>query len=458
MSKQDLTELDSQSETPEVSAAPVQLDVHSWRTELYEELHNRPSPVVDTPCYVSHIAVHTGEEGRQEQYEHLVALCQRFSINPPVESSSCFYQNFGGFEVRWERHLEFCTYTFIRSGRDDEPFQETALKYIPKDWLAKMPGEMVSAAHLVVDHGSYAVEPEILQGYFEGQRVVGSQLAEKRASVWSSLRLHSDGFGRYIIYDQGMSAVQCGRLVQRVLELETYRLMALMGLPIARRISPEITLMDKELCRLNQCITDIDGENDDRQLLQELSHLAARTEQYRAESNFRFSATTAYSALVVKRLEQLREAEVQGYQTLREFLDRRLIPALKTCDAVKDRLEDLSRRIHRTSSLLRTRVEVSIEAQNQSLLQSMNKRGRIQLRMQTAVEGLSVVAIGYYMLGLLGYFFEGIEALGLNFNKDVATGVAVPVVLIVVWLVVHKVKGQINQLENSRSGGKDLPS
>jgi uncharacterized membrane-anchored protein len=448
MVEQVVAEQEVQLESSDAGLSTVLISVPEWRTELYDELHNRPSPVVDGPCYVSHMAIHTGEEGRVEQYAHLVALCQRFSINPPVESSSCFYQDFGGFEVRWERHLEFCTYTFIRSGRDIEPFTETALKFIPKDWLAKTPGKIVSAAHLIVDQGFDALEPDILQGHFEEQRVVGSQLAGKRASVWSSLRLHSDGFGRYIIYDQGMSSVQCGRLVQRVLELETYRLMALMGLPIARRLSPEINRMDKELCRLNQCITDISVDNsevDDRILLQELSHLAALTEKSRAESIFRFSATTAYSALVVKRLAELREEEVSGYQTLTEFLEKRLIPALKTCDAVKERLEDLSRRIHRTSSMLRTRVEVSIEAQNQKLLQSMDKRGRIQLRMQTAVEGLSVVAIGYYILGLLGYFFKGLSSFDIGFNKDLATGIAVPVVLICVWYVVRKVRHQINK-------------
>jgi uncharacterized membrane-anchored protein len=149
--------------------------------------------------------------------------------------------------------------------------------------------------------------------------------------------------------------------------------------------------------------------------------------------------------LVGKRLEQVFEQRVSGMQTMRQFLERRLTPGIRTCESVRDRLEDLSRRIHRTTSLLRTRVEVSIESQNQKLLESMDKRSSLQLRLQQTVEGLSVVAIGYYLLSLLGYGFAGLQEWGYPVNKVIASGIAMPIVLLLVYLAVRRHIKKINK-------------
>ncbi len=274
----------------------------------------------------------------------------------------------------------------------------------------------------------------ILITFFEGQRPVGSEVANGKAQVQTSFRLHSDGFGRFYVLNNGLNASQSGRLVQRLLELETYRLMALMGLPVARSLVSEVSSMESQLAVLNQRIAEIQGDEDERNLLRQLSLIAAKIEQYRSDTNYRFSATNAYHELVGKRLEQVFEQRMSGMQTMRQFLERRLTPGIRTCDSVRDRLEDLSRRIHRTTSLLRTRVEVSIESQNQKLLASMDKRSKMQLRLQQTVEGFSVVAIGYYLLSLLGYGFAGMEEWGYPINKVIASGIAMPFVLILVLL------------------------
>jgi uncharacterized membrane-anchored protein len=162
----------------------------------------------------------------------------------------------------------------------------------------------------------------------------------------------------------------------------------------------------------------------------------------RSDTNYRFSASNAYHALVGKRLDQVYEQRISGMQTMREFLERRLTPGIRTCNSIRDRLEDMSRRIHRTTSLLRTRVEVSIESQNHRLLASMNRRSSLQLRLQQTVEGFSVVAISYYLLSLLGYVFDGLHAWGYPINKAIASGVAMPAVMLLVYLAVqHHMKG-----------------
>lgn len=414
------------------------LPVYAHRNSLYEELHTRPSPKVQSPCYVSHLALLRGQHDVSSEYQLLIALCQRFSVNPPGPDASCFYQSFGGFEFRWERHTEFSTYTFIRPA-DDQNAQDFGLAFIPKDWLNQLPGELVVAINMLV--GGQEKDEVELAHFFEGQKPVGSHVANGKAKVLTSFRLHSDAFGRFFVQNKGLNPSQTGRLIQRLLELETYRLMALMGLPVARSLSSEVSQIESHLAELNQKIASAGQNGEDQNLLSQLSQIAAKIEQYRSDTNYRFSATNAYHALVGKRLDQVYEQKLSGYQTMREFLERRLTPGIRTCNSLRDRLEDLSRRIHRTTSLLRTRVEVTIESQNQKLLASMDRRSSLQLRLQQTVEGLSVVAIGYYLLSLLGYGFAGMEEWGYPINKTIASGLAMPVVLgLVYWSVRRHIK------------------
>lgn len=416
----------------------LSLPIYQHRNSLYEELHTRPSPKINTPCYVTHLALIRGEGDIQQEYELVVSLCQRFSVNPPAAGASCFYQRFGGFEFRWERHTEFSTYTFIRA-IDEQKEQEFGLAFIPKDWLNRLPGEIVVALNIRVQNKDMNEAQQ--SHFFEGLRPVGSYVANGKAKVLNSFRLHSDGLGRCLVINKGLTEYQAGRLIQRLLELDTYRLMALMGLPVARELGSEVSEMESQLAEINQKIAEIQNEEDERALLKRLSIIAAKVEQHRSDTNYRFSATNAYHALVGKRLDQVFEQHISGLQTMREFLTRRLTPGIRTCNSVRDRLEDLSRRIHRTTSLLRTRVEVSIESQNQRLLASMDRRSSLQLRLQQTVEGLSVVAISYYLLSLLGYGFEGMAQWGWPIDPKVAAGIAMPVVLGAVYLSVrHHIK------------------
>jgi uncharacterized membrane-anchored protein len=233
--------------------------------------------------------------------------------------------------------------------------------------------------------------------------------------------------------------------VQRVLEIETYRVMALLALPVARAITPEVSAMEGELARVNEALTRADRETDQHALLDELSNLAARVERMRSDTTYRFAATNAYFDLVRERNRELTEEKIPGLQPIHVFIKRRLSPGIRTCNAVRDRLEGLSRRISQTSSLLRARVELAIQGQNRELLASMNRRSEMQLRLQQAVEGLSVVAITYYVMGLLGYLFEAFAWVGWPWSKKATFVFAVPVIMFLAWRVIHRVKRRVRR-------------
>ena len=442
-----------------LNMALSELSVHPRREELYNELHSRPYQMLQSPSQLSYIAIQHGNTTKQQEIELLTALCDRYQITAPTSNMTCFQQDFGLFELRWERHTEFSGYAFIRSGqREGAPFSENAIDLLPQNWINQLPGQVVAAFHLLIDDASEVDEPpveEVAKG-FDGLRLVGSQPANGKASVWTSFRLHGDGFGRFMVYNHGLNPSQLGRMVQRFVELETYRLMATLGLPLAREISPQLHQLDLELEQVTQQIAQIGSVEQERELLDRLSAMAAKVEASRARSNYRFSATQAYYQLVLQRLDVIREREreVAGHLTLNEFLVRRLTPAVRTCESTSNMLEDLSKRIDRASRLLRTRVQLTLEEQNQELMASLDRRGKISLLMQQTVEGLSVVAISYYLISIFQLGFDTLSELGVPINKELATLLSIPVVMLVIWMLTRKIHRHFNRLQKQSGDSK----
>ncbi len=425
------------------------MNIHPLRSHLYDELHSRPFQVIPSPARVTHIAVLCSEAEKQAQHDHLHELHAIFGCPINHQDQNCYEYDCGNFRLRREKHTEFTAYTFINLDipEGSDPFEVTGLTPLPEGWIEALPGEVVAAFHVSIKDARQSPEPDLpdVKQAFEEMRLVGSNPQNGDARVWASFQLHSDGFGRVMVVNKQMSDSQLGRLTQRLMEIETYRLMALLALPLARSVSPELVRMDDRLAQLTQQLAG-DGEVDEPALLADLIDMAANIESWRARLTFRFGATKAYHALVLTRLDELREDEVSGHLTITEFMTRRLTPAVRTCQASGERLEDLSRRVDRVSDMMRTRVELSIHQQNQQLLSSMDRRSRIQLMMQHTVEGLSVVAISYYLIGLLKYVFEAVYDAGIPIDKSLATGISVPVVALGVWLATRRIHHHFIQM------------
>jgi uncharacterized membrane-anchored protein len=281
--------------------------------------------------------------------------------------------------------------------------------------------------------------------WFGNGAVVASMMGA-RVHSWavSDFQLGEDGFERMLVVaPSSISPERAGRISQRLLEVETYRLMALRGLPVAKKLGPELGRSENQLlditCRLeNKSATD-------RELLEQLASLAAGVERATAEHNYRFSATQAYAALVEQRLAELRESPVHGTQTLGEFMRKRLSPAMATVAATAQRLESLAERISRASGLLRTRVDIATEEQNRQLLEKLTRGQELQLRLQTTVEGLSIAAITYYVISLLLYATKAAQEAGLPINPNIAVGAAVPVVLWGVWRMTQRIRRALHK-------------
>jgi uncharacterized membrane-anchored protein len=409
---------------------------HPQRFLLSNEVHARPNEALSAPERLSYLAVLVGPEDKAQEHAHVAALCARYGAHPPPADAIHFSIDLAVFRLRWERHTEFSSYTFIKHGVEARPFAAPAAQLVPPEWLAAIPGRTIVAAHadLVARVEALPAATEI-GAAFEGNYVVGADIGDGAAAAFTDFRVHSDGFGRFLVYDRSMSRFQAGRMLQRLFELETYRMMALLALPVARELSPRLSRMERELAEVTATIAREDA--DEPTLLGRVTQLAAEAESAVASSQYRFGAARAYYALVKSRLAELRERRLPGTQMMDEFMARRLAPAMATCESVAARQVDLSERVGRASRLLSTRVDIVRERQNQDLLASMNRRARLQLRLQQTVEGLSIAAITYYVVGLVGYMLKGARAGGTAVDADLYTGISVPLVALLAALGVR---------------------
>ena len=416
---------------------------HPQRFALHNEVHARPHEALQAPTRLSMLALLVDADQRGREHAHVAELCRRCGVHPPAEDAIHFSSDMGVFRLRWERHSEFTTYAFLRAGASAQPFAEPAILSVPQDWLGATPGQTVFAAHaeLLAD-AEHGASPEKAAAHFGGNALIGAEIAGDAALALTDFRVHADGFGRILVYGRQLTPALAGRLMQRLLEIETYRMMALLALPLARAAAPRVASMERELAQISATIA---GERsaDEPTLLDQLTRLAVAVENAVAEGRFRFAAARAYHDLVLSRIAELREQRVSGMQTIGEFMARRLAPAMATCESVARRQLELSGRVERASSLLRTRVDIVREKQNQQLLASMDRRARLQLRLQETVEGLSVAAITYYVVGLVGYAARGIAALGADVPIDIVTAASIPLVAVLVALGVRQIRRSV---------------
>ena len=420
---------------------------HPDRLRLADEVHARPPEPLEAPSRASYVAVLVDPADRTREFEHLVALFRGAGAEPPPDGITQYAAWLGPVRVKWERHGEFSSYTFIARGLSPQPFSEPPSSLLPEGWLQAIPGQTIVAAHAkLVTLETEAPDLAAIGELFEGQIVVGAGVGEGAGCAFTDFRLHEDGCTRFVLMDRSFTPRQAGRMLQRLFEIEAYRMLALLALPIARRQSPRIVAIESELSALTQGIAREDGREEE--LLQRLTALAAEVEREIAASQFRFGATRAYADLVRTRISELREVRIAGIQPIDEFMARRFMPAVATCQTVSQRLHDLSERVSQASSLLATRVGIARERQNQALLASMDRRAKLQLRLQQTVEGLSVAAIVYYMAGLIGYLAKGAKAAGAKLDPEITVGVAIPLIAGAFYLLIRRAKRRISASEH----------
>ncbi|MBN8845847.1 MAG: DUF3422 domain-containing protein [Sphingomonadales bacterium] len=406
---------------------------HPQRMMLTAEMHLRKPLRLEAPCQMIQFVM------LADDHEVDAAECfLRQHISATARPRRFWTGEVDGFAFAFERHSEFITYSFIAPGRRSMLFDVAQFAPI-KSHVDAIPGKLIRANHVqLLDTGSGLPAAEQLARHFSRDDLISSTASDGKALIWTDFRIHEDGFGRLLIADRGLAGSDASLLTQRLQELGNYRKMALLGLPIAQDIMPRIDLLEQQLADVAQRIAD--ERSDDEAMMADISRLTAEVARIGAQTRYRMSATQAYAEICLDRLDSLDVRPVAGFPSLGDFTERRLLPAMRTCAAFTRRLDDLAERAAWTDALLRTRIDTQLARQNRNLLASMNRRTKMQLRLQQTVEGLSAVAISYYAIGLLGYLVKGTHLLHPALSVEVLLALLVPVVLIAVMLGLRRLR------------------
>jgi uncharacterized membrane-anchored protein len=406
------------------------------------EVHARPFTPIEPPHRLLHFAFDTAGESAQADrtaLNNFVSRCGLASLKPTDKQLRVVLDR---TVLRWEQHSEFTTYTWelpseVLTG-DALPFQPPASALAGPMAALPQPGPVLVALDL---HLLAAGDGRpLLERLFDRNSLAVAETSDGKAVFASDFHTDPAGFVRILVLDRGLGAEGTGALVQRLIELETYRTLALLGLPEAQRLSPAIGRIERRLSEVTEEMRRTADLVDNHRLLDDLTALAAELEAGAAASLFRFGASRAYSEIVQLRLQTIGERKVGDFPTWSSFLARRMAPAMRTCVTTAERQENLSRKLARAANLLRTRVDVEVEQQNRDLLKSMNERTRLQLRLQTTVEGLSVAAISYYVVALFGYLVKAAHDAGvLRIEPSYATATFVPLAMLGIWVVVRRI-------------------
>ncbi len=411
---------------------------HPERAAVLGEVHARPFHPVPTPARLLHFAFMTDAREAAAARAALGDFCREHGLHGPEAGAKHFRVTLGGQSLRFEQHSEFTTYTLEQGGEAQAPFTPAA-NGVPSVFARlPQPGHHLVSVdlHLMAPSGA----PEIDERLFDPASLAAASVIGGRAMVACDF-LPVNGFVRILVLDLGLDPASAGALAVRLLEIETYRVLALLGLPEAQRLAPAVGDAETALASISSAMAAGGGLDQDNALLERLTGLAAKAEAEATRAAFRFGASRAYDSIVTQRLAAIGEQPTGMRQTLSAFLSRRLQPAMRTCHMLQERQADLSVKLARAANLLRTRVDVEIEHQNRDLLRSMNDRTRMQLRLQQTVEGLSVAAISYYVVSLGSYVFKALHETGwMKMEAGTATALSVPVILIGIALIVRHIR------------------
>jgi uncharacterized membrane-anchored protein len=421
---------------------------HPLRYATVNELHARPFPSLTAPCTAVYVAikepVEAANRDRGLDRAHLLALLDRHGSGHPQPDATHYSGPIGRADLKWESHTEFVTYSAFTPGLSPRAFDPAEAEVFPAAWLATAPGKRLTSllvrVEVMPDNDDEVLAK--LEDWFVAESLAVSRVVDGAAIVAGDFHIDPAGHMRFAVFVRpGTGSRRVGRIVQRLCEIETYRAMSMLGLMRSRDLSSRLNALDPRLSRLVSGLDHVEATPE--VALHDLLTISAELEVLAVQFSFRFGATGAYEAIVTQRIEVLREERLQGRQTFGEFMMRRYDPAMRTVKSSEARLKALAERATRAAELLRTRVDVERSGQNQKLLESMDRRADLQLRLQRTVEGLSVVAISYYAVSLASYaLYPLTEHYGLS--KGMATAILTPLVIAGVWLMVRRIRNHLD--------------
>jgi uncharacterized membrane-anchored protein len=429
---------------PLPAADNVNRDLHSEdRGSVFGELQIQALGPIVGPRRLLHFAFATDADAARADRTRLEQLCRSLGQATPPTDLRHHRVDLGAARLYWEQQNEFTSYTWEVAGAGAPLSSRPGARNAAMQHI-EPPGPLLTATDLHIVPESAMVPVETI---FGASSVGMAKVEGGSATIASDLRPDEEGFTRIAVSHENLSPARAGGLVQRLLEIETCRALALVGLPEAQRISPILKRIETTLTGVTYSMTHVRGPNADRSLLDELTALAANLEAEASASRDRFRASRAYDTLVQQRVATLGEVALAGHASVGSMLTRRLRQSMLSVEITEEKMAALSTRLERAIDLLRTRADVTIEHQNRDILNAMSDRSKLQQRMFQVVELIALAVVSYYAVALGAYILKAVNFFTPVVESDLVLAGLVPVVFALVWFVLRRIRKRASDTE-----------
>ncbi len=407
---------------------------YPFRQQILEEVHARPVEMVPAELRVRRLVFVVGSEtgGVAATLADFCDWCERSGFARPSNRDVRQHSfTAGGRQVTWEFHTEFVTITWTAAPDDSDSSPEGI-------GLESIDGPQLLGA-MRIDLVADTRVPDALLPGFNPHSLCVIEVEGGAGQLATDFVPDAERFTRFEFAAGGLPPLRRAILVRRILEIETYRTMALIGLPLARQHASELGSIEAELTDRVNSLAEATETTRAQTALEALHGLMVRAGRLSERLTYRFAACQAYGDILQARLGAIHERPTPLGSSLSRYILNRVEPALRTYAAMEKRLDVLFAKIERAIELLNVRIGLDVQIQNKEVLQTIAKTGRSQFLLQRTVEGLSTIAISYYTIGMLGYVLATpLEMFGIE--KTLVLSILAPFVLLGVWLMVRAVR------------------
>lgn len=421
--------------------------------ELIRKLHERPQmPLAEwlqAPAHVHYKAFRMTDPPvqRPASRNEFLALLEAFKVSA---DAMVVHDTFGyGVKtavtgdrliVIWQAHTEYYSYQIWHI-----PSSRTAgVTFGPMtfpDYRFPVTPLGAEVCHLdIVLMADPLPDSEALRPQFPGPVMYGSRILDEETALVTSFT--PDEYGREH-YWVSVGSARSSRshlkdIVDAIVRIETYYHLLLMQKPLFSAAIDQAYKFEQVHLQQREIITEHIGHADSLTLQRWLNGLTQdllKTTRLAGKLHFELSSSVPYDKIVHRTLASLDERPLPLYRPLSDYVLSGVTGVAEGYQQLLKRIDTLRSGFEGIISIIRARVDLMLQSQNLTLLVSVDKTTKSQAILQHTVEGLSVIVIAYYLSGLMGYLFKGLQEMGWLRNTNVAAALFVPISIGLAFLI-----------------------
>lgn len=426
------------------------------RTEsetVLRALHERPQvPLVNwlaIPAHVHYLAFRMADPPNQRpaSREEFRSWLERLGVSPEMvvlrEAVGYGVKEVEGGErliILWQAHTEYYNYqVWHLPSPSHKDMVFGSLTFPGYRCPEAVLGTAVCRLDLVLVPGP-PPSRESLRARIPGPLLYGSRIFDEETTIFTSFTPDELGRERYWV-SVGASRRDPSHvkdIVDAIVRIETYYHLLLMQKPLFSAAIDQVYKFEQVHLKQREIITDHIGHADSGTLQRWLNSLTQdllKTNRMAGKLHFELSASAPYDKIVHATLASLAEKPLESYRPVSDYVLGGITGVAEGYQQLLRRVDTLRSGFEGIIAIIRTRVDLLVEAQNLTLLRSVDNTTKNQVLLQHTVEGLSVIVIAYYLSGLAGYVFKGLSEIGWLPHHDVASAVFVPIAIGLAFLV-----------------------